>query len=66
MYEKFSAGTDIITYPSQKVEEATFLFFVHFEEKMEGGIHVAPKLRPDFLGLSEGQGSLPVVSCGFG
>lgn len=53
MYEKFSAGTDIITYPSQKVEEATFLFFVHFEN---GGGYVAPKLRPDFLGLSEGQG----------
>lgn len=55
MYEKFSAGTDIITYPSQKVEGSNISFFL-FILKMEGGIHVAPKLRPDFLGLSEGQG----------
>ena len=32
MYEKLSAGTDIITYLSQKVEGSNFSFlFVHFE-----------------------------------
>ena len=38
MYEKFSAGTDIITYLSQKVEGSNFSFFVvHFENRGREG-----------------------------
>ena len=67
MYEKFSAGTDTVTYLSQKVEGSNFTFFVvHFENIGREGymLHqnaclisqVFPKFR----------GDLPVVSCGFG